>query len=71
MLLLPATPPDPEPASPPPAADPGPPVCPSCGRPAAALFHPVLPVPGEHLEDRARPLVCPACCPRPDDETKV
>ena len=47
------------------------PRCPSCGREADALFYPVYPRPGEHLEDRDRPLVCPACCPLPPDETKV
>lgn len=45
--------------------------CPSCGRAAAFLFYPVYPRPGEHLESRGRPLVCPDCCPPPPDETKV
>ena len=45
--------------------------CPSCGRPAVALFHPVHPLPGEDPHAKHRPLVCPDCCPRPDDETKT
>jgi len=44
--------------------------CPSCGREADTLFHPVLPVPGEAIRNKKRPLVCPECCPRPPDETK-
>ena len=44
--------------------------CPSCGKEAEALFYPIHPLPGEHLEDRVRPLVCPNCCPPPPDETK-
>ena len=74
MRSLPTTPPDDGPAAPDSARGAGPAAairCPSCGRPAVALFCPVHPVPGEHPEHRDRPLVCPDCCPRPADETKT
>ena len=45
--------------------------CPSCGKEADALFYPIHPLPGEELDDRERPLVCPQCCPPPPDETKT